>query len=84
VPSPTDFRRFRLRGKDYYHIENGWTLHCIDTADRSRQHWRVYWGRLRVGADYPYYVTAYEADGYVDFPEFEDAVRWITDRRGTI
>lgn len=82
-PVPGNYRRFRLRGKDYWHVERGWSVRRVDAADRSRQVWRLFWGVVREGSEYPYFVNAYESEnGFVEFEEFSDAVDWVEKRRG--
>lgn len=83
--TPEQFRAFRFRGKGYIHVENGWCARQVDASDKSRQVWRLYWGKLRPGTEYPGYVYAYEDfdEQFVEFEEFSEAVEWVLDRRFT-
>jgi hypothetical protein len=73
---PDHYRQFRSKNRNFVHIENGW---C---ARQVRGKWRVFYGLLRPGQEYPTYVTTYqEADSYLDFIEFAELEQWVLARR---
>mgnify|MGYP000255193170 FL=1 len=71
-------KTFKLKGREYIHIGNGW---CISQVDRKGELiWRIYHGYLQQGAKRPVMVNTYSPDDDgdpVDFDDINDAISWI-------
>lgn len=76
------FRQFRLRGRTYYHLGNGWCARQVENKNHQGQSWRLYWGILRPGSHRPMVVQPYvdEDEEYVDLKSLEECSQWV-DRR---
>lgn len=78
TPIPARFRKFKNKHREFVHIENGWCLRQLS----KKSIWRVFYGTVTPGAEYPTYVNAHqEGDRTVDFEHFDDAVTWVERRR---
>jgi hypothetical protein len=83
MPNCLEYAEFRLRGRVYRHIRDGWAAREVVCPGRQRSCWRLYWGCPRPGLDRPRYVTAHTDDqgNYTDLPTYAECVRWVETRR---
>lgn len=76
---------FKLKGRLFHHLGNGWCAHEVTRPRRSGTAFRMFWGVLQAGAKHPSYVTAYshpDGDGgFVDLPDLATAAAWVDQRR---